>query len=133
MGLPTAPGNVASELSANVCDPPCSLGCALRDSVPWFEELTLTWRLEPAAHPDALLQVALPAVELHVSPPVAGAHPVSVAPEGDVTVSAMVPFCSSVPVRLTVHVLLLGTGAGLLQVPFGAVSGGAKLVRLLSA
>ena len=50
----------------------------------------------------------------------AGEHPLSVAPEGDRTVKATEPFCGSVEVRLTVHVLLLGTGDGLLQEAVGA-------------
>jgi hypothetical protein len=115
-------GNVARLLSGNACDdPPAGVMVTVRESVPPEDELTETCMLAPAVHPPAPLQVALPGVAEHVSPPVAGAQPATVAPEGEVTATAMVLFCASADVKLIVHVLVLGAGGGDVQAAVGAV------------
>jgi hypothetical protein len=56
------------------------------------------------------------------SPPEAAEQLLTVAPDGLVAEGEIAVFCGSVDVRVTVHVLLLGTGAGWLQLTVGAVA-----------
>jgi hypothetical protein len=102
-------------------------------SVPALEDWASTWKLAPEAQPEDELQVTLPPEPVHVSPPVADEQLPTMVPEGLVAEVVIVVFWGSVEVKVSVQVLLLGTGAGCVQLAVGAVAGFGKVARLLSA